>query len=69
MRFEVYQAQDGYRWRAWARNGRIVAEGGEAYTRGYDAFRAVARLFAVRAPRSVGASRSVAMPDGSRHPI
>jgi uncharacterized protein YegP (UPF0339 family) len=29
---EVYEARDGWRWRLWARNGRLVAESGEAYT-------------------------------------
>ena len=28
---EIYKAKDGWRWRLWARNGRIVAESGEAY--------------------------------------
>ncbi|MGE4074929.1 MAG: YegP family protein [Reyranella sp.] len=31
--FEVYRAKDGWRWRLWARNGRIVAVSGEAYKR------------------------------------
>lgn len=31
--FEVYRAKDGWRWRLWARNGRIVAVSGEAYRR------------------------------------
>lgn len=31
--FVVYRAKDGWRWRLKARNGRIVAESGEAYTR------------------------------------
>lgn len=34
--FEIYKARDGWRWRAKARNGRIIAESGEAYTRRYD---------------------------------
>ena len=29
----IYKARDGWRWRAVAGNGRIVAESGEAYTR------------------------------------
>jgi len=29
--FQIYQARDGYRWRLWSANGRIVAESGEAY--------------------------------------
>ncbi len=33
MTVTVYKAKDGYRWRAKSRNGRIVAESGEAYVR------------------------------------
>jgi uncharacterized protein YegP (UPF0339 family) len=29
--FQVYKAKDGYRWRMWAKSGRLVAESGEAY--------------------------------------
>jgi len=29
--FQVYKARDGWRWRLWARNGRLVAESGESY--------------------------------------
>lgn len=28
---EAYKAKDGWRWRIWSKNGRIVAESGEAY--------------------------------------
>jgi uncharacterized protein YegP (UPF0339 family) len=31
VQFEIYHARDGYRWRLWSANGRIVAESGEAY--------------------------------------
>lgn len=40
LRFMVYQAKDGWRWRA-KRGGRIVADGGEAYSRRSGAFRAL----------------------------
>ena len=30
-KIHLYKARDGWRWRAVARNGRIVAESGEAY--------------------------------------
>lgn len=40
MDIEIYRARDGWRWRARMKNGRIVAESGEAYTRKRDAFRA-----------------------------
>ena len=29
--FDVYRSKNGWRWRLWSRNGRIVAESGEAY--------------------------------------
>jgi len=31
MKIHIYKAKDGWRWRAVARNGRIVADGGEGY--------------------------------------
>jgi uncharacterized protein YegP (UPF0339 family) len=31
MKITVYQAEDGWRWRARASNGEIVSESGEAY--------------------------------------
>ena len=43
VRFEVYRARDGWRWRLRAANGRIVAIG-EAHTRKADAVRATAAL-------------------------
>lgn len=44
MRVEIYQAKDGWRWRAVASNGRIMADSGEAYTRKRDAYRAFYRF-------------------------
>jgi len=41
MKIHIYKAKDGYRWRAKKRNGKIIAEGGEAYTRKAGAERAV----------------------------
>ena len=38
--FEVYRAEDGWRWRLKAANGRIVATG-EAHSRKRDAERAI----------------------------
>jgi uncharacterized protein len=32
MKVHVYRAVDGWRWQLKARNGRIIAESGEAYT-------------------------------------
>ena len=43
MKFVVYSAPDGYRWRLVAGNGEIVASG-EAYTRKRDAMRACRML-------------------------
>jgi len=40
MKFEIYPAKDGYRWRLVAKNGEIIADSGEAYTRRPDARRA-----------------------------
>lgn len=31
IHFQIYQARDGFRWRLWAVNNRIVAESGESY--------------------------------------
>jgi uncharacterized protein YegP (UPF0339 family) len=31
VHFEIWNSRDGYRWRLWSANGRIVAESGEAY--------------------------------------
>lgn len=31
MRFEIYHGKDGWRWRLVAKNGRYVADSGEAY--------------------------------------
>ena len=32
MKFHIYKAKDGWRWRLRARNGRIVADSGQAYS-------------------------------------
>lgn len=34
--FDVFQATDGWRWRFFARNGRILADSGEAYNQEAD---------------------------------
>ena len=43
-RVEVYRAPDGYRWRAVAGNGEIVAQG-EAHRRRWNARRAARAVF------------------------
>jgi uncharacterized protein YegP (UPF0339 family) len=40
MKVDIYCAGDGWRWHVRAKNGRIVAESGEAYTRERDARKA-----------------------------
>lgn len=43
MRWEVYEDQEGaWRWRAIARNGRVVADGAEGYASERNATRALA---------------------------
>lgn len=32
-RFKIYKAKDGWRWALKAKNGRIIADSGEAFTR------------------------------------
>lgn len=32
-KFELYKAKDGWRWRLLSRNGKSIAESGEAYSR------------------------------------
>lgn len=41
MNFFLYEAEDGWRWQIKARNGRIVAESGEAYSTSGNARRAI----------------------------
>ena len=48
--FEIYQAPDGWRWRLRAANGRIIADGGEAYSSRAGAVRAVNRVKQLAAP-------------------
>lgn len=47
MKLAVYQDRRGlWRWRLTARNGRIVADGGEGYRRRADLDRALKRVIA-----------------------
>jgi uncharacterized protein YegP (UPF0339 family) len=39
--FEIYRSKDGHRWRLRAKNGRIVADSGEAYVKRSNAIRSV----------------------------
>lgn len=41
MKFEIYPSKDGFRWRLVAKNGKIVADSGEAYVSKGNAHRAV----------------------------
>lgn len=46
MKYEVYQdSTDEWRWRARARNGRIVADSGESYQRRAGAYKAAKRCW------------------------
>lgn len=42
--FEIYESDDGWRWRLVASNGNIVADSGEAYSSKGNAKRAVRSL-------------------------
>lgn len=42
---QIYEAKDGWRWRIRARNGRIIAESGEAYKTRFGAIRGVSTIF------------------------
>ena len=44
MKFELYQAADGWRWRLRAANRRTVADSGEAYSTRAHCRRAVSKL-------------------------
>ena len=45
MRYEIYKAKDGgYRWRLVAANNKIIADGGESYSRARDVRRALRSL-------------------------
>lgn len=44
MKFTLYRAKDGWRWRLKSRNGRIVAESGESYRRRGDALKMMAKI-------------------------
>jgi len=44
MKFKVYLAVDGWRWRLKSKNGRIIADSGEAYETKDGAEKAVRRM-------------------------
>lgn len=44
MKFTVYFAYDGWRWRLRSRNNRKIADSGESYTRKHDCLRAIERV-------------------------
>ena len=46
MKIQVYETEGGWRWRAIARNGKIVASG-EEYNNKYDLYRALGILEAI----------------------
>lgn len=44
MSFRIFHGGSGWYWRAVARNGKTMADGGEAYARRHDAKRAILRF-------------------------
>lgn len=46
MRLDIYRAEDGWRWRIVARNGRIVADSAESYRRRVDCVRMATKVAA-----------------------
>lgn len=44
MKFHIYKAKDGWRWHLRARNGRIIAESGEAYRAKSQCYKMIYRL-------------------------
>lgn len=54
--FICYQSSDGWRWRLKARNGCIIADSSEAYTRRIDCLRAIATVRAAVAAADVKAA-------------
>lgn len=44
MRFEIYKAVDGWRWSLIARNHRVLADSGEAYSSKWNCRVAVRRV-------------------------
>ena len=44
MKFQIYKAKDGFRWRALVQNKKIVAESGEAYATKSGARKGLARF-------------------------
>ena len=45
---EAFEGQDGWRWRAVAENGRIVATGAEAYASASNCRQAIERMIAAK---------------------
>ncbi len=43
--FQVYPSPDGYRWRAVASNGKIIAQGTQGYSRRVDIKRMLRKRF------------------------
>ena len=48
-RFELYKSKDGFRWRLRASNGKLIADGGEAYVSQRNLEEAVSRVIAASA--------------------
>jgi hypothetical protein len=46
---ELYPGADGWRWRAYAKNGRILADSGQGYSRRIDALSGARRAMCIPA--------------------
>jgi uncharacterized protein YegP (UPF0339 family) len=57
-RLWVYKGRDGWRWRLYGRNGRIVADGAEAYVSHRNAKRAAFNVIELMADADVIAPRT-----------
>ncbi len=44
MTIEFYEADDGWRWRISARNGDILADSGQGYSRRIDALKGASKV-------------------------
>jgi uncharacterized protein YegP (UPF0339 family) len=44
MKLDIYKADDGWRWRFVSRNGKIMADSGEAYSTKGKALKAFVRV-------------------------
>lgn len=53
----IYRAEDGWRWRYTSSNGRVLADGGQAYSRQVDARRGAERVTGCAAAATILSAR------------